>query len=192
MLYFTTWLISRIDPIKYIFEKPALTGKISHWKMLLSEFDIVFVTRKAIKGQAIADYLADQPLNDLELSESLFPDKDVMALEPKPDSIEPWHWKLYFDGAANSIINGVGAVLVSPKGQQILVSVKLNFGYTNNVMEYEACIVGLQMALEFRAYDLSVFGDSLMIISQIEGKRQTRDTKLIPYQKCVSHLISKF
>ena len=91
MLYFTTWLISRIDPIKYIFEKPALTGKISHWKMLLSEFDIVFVTRKAIKGQAIADYLADQPLNDLELSESLFPDKDVMALEPKPDSIEPWH-----------------------------------------------------------------------------------------------------
>ena len=41
--------------------------------MLLSEFDIVFVTRKAIKGQAIADYLADQSLSDLELSESLFP-----------------------------------------------------------------------------------------------------------------------
>ena len=52
-------LISRMDPIKYIFEKPALMGKISCWQMLLSEFDIVFVTRKAIKGQAIADYLAD-------------------------------------------------------------------------------------------------------------------------------------
>ena len=53
-----------MDPIKYIFEKPTPTKKISHWQMLLSEFDIVFVTRKAIKGQAIADYLANWPLND--------------------------------------------------------------------------------------------------------------------------------
>ena len=59
MLYFTTRLISRMDSIKYIFEKPTLTGKISCWLMLLSKFDIVFVIRKAIKGQAIANYLAD-------------------------------------------------------------------------------------------------------------------------------------
>ena len=56
-----------MDPIKYIFEKPAVTRKISCWQMLLFEFDIVFVTRKAIKGEAIADYLADQLLNDPEL-----------------------------------------------------------------------------------------------------------------------------
>ena len=111
--------------------------------MLLSEFDIVLVIRKAIKGQAIVNYLADQPLNDPELSESLFPDEDIMALEPKLDNVEPWHWKLYFDGAANSTENGVEAVLVSPKGQQIPVSVKLNFDCTNNVIEYEACIVSL-------------------------------------------------
>ena len=60
--------------------------------MLLSKFDIVFVTRKAIKDQALADYLADQSLNDLELSKSLFLDEDVMELEPKPDSVELWHW----------------------------------------------------------------------------------------------------
>jgi len=59
----------------------------------------------------------------------------------------------------------VRVVFVSLKSQQILVSVKLNFDCTNNVTEYEACIVGLQVALEFRAYDLSVFGDSLLIIS---------------------------
>ena len=181
-----------MDPIKYIFEKPALTGKISRWQMLLTEFDIVFVTRKAIKGQAIAEFLADQLLNDLELSKSLFPNEDVMALEPEPDSVEPWRWKLYFDGATNSTRNGVGAVLISPKGQQIPISVKLNFSCTNNVTEYEACIVGLQVALEFGAYDLSVFGDSLLIIYQIEGKWQARDAKLIPYQKCGSCLISKF
>ncbi|XP_050267968.1 uncharacterized protein LOC126712609 [Quercus robur] len=158
-----------MDPIKYIFEKPALTRKISRWQMLLFEFDIVFVTGKAIKGQAIADYLADQPLNDLELLESLFLDEDVIALEPEPDNVEPWHWKLYFDRVANSIENGVG-VLVSPKGQQIPISIKLNFDCTNNVTEYEACIVGLQVALEFYASNLSIFGDSLLIISQIEGK----------------------
>ena len=50
MLYYTTRLISRMDPIKYIFEKPAFIGKISRWQMLLFKFDIVFVTRKAIKG----------------------------------------------------------------------------------------------------------------------------------------------
>ena len=93
---------------------------------------------------------------------------------------------------ANFTGNGVGAVLVSPKGQQIHVSVKLNFDCTNNVIEYEACIVGLQVALEFGAYDLSIFGDSLLIISQIEGKWQARGTKLIPYQKCVNRLILKF
>ena len=31
MLYFTMHLISRMEPIKYIFEKPALIGKISYW-----------------------------------------------------------------------------------------------------------------------------------------------------------------
>ena len=50
MLYFTTRLISRMDPIMYIFENPALKGKISHRQMLPIEFDIVFVVRKAIKG----------------------------------------------------------------------------------------------------------------------------------------------
>uniref|UniRef100_A0A2N9IR81 Reverse transcriptase RNase H-like domain-containing protein n=1 Tax=Fagus sylvatica TaxID=28930 RepID=A0A2N9IR81_FAGSY len=70
MLYYTTWLVSRMDPIKYIFEKPTPTGKIARWQVLLSEFDILFVARKAIKGQAIADYLADYPSEQLELMDS--------------------------------------------------------------------------------------------------------------------------
>ena len=68
MLYFTTQLISYMDPIIYIFEKPNLIRKISRWQMLLSEFDIVFMVWKAIKGQAIADYQANQPLNNLKFS----------------------------------------------------------------------------------------------------------------------------
>ena len=116
MLYFTTRLIYRMDPIKYIFEKSALIGKISHWQMLLSKFDIVFVTQKAIKGQAIANYLVDQPLNDLEFSESLFLYEDVLAIELEPSNVELWHWKLNFDEAANSTRNGMRVILVSSKG----------------------------------------------------------------------------
>ena len=107
-----------------------------------------------------------------DFSESLFPDEDVLAIKLEPRNIEPWCWKLYFDGAANSTGNGVGAFLISPKGQQILISVKLNFDCTKNVTEYKVCIVGLQVALEFDLYNLSVVGDFLLIISQIEGKWQ--------------------
>ena len=72
MLYFSTRLISRMDLIKYIFEKPTLTRK------------------KTIKGQAIADYLVDQPLNDPKFSKSLFLNEDVLAIEPKTSNMEPW------------------------------------------------------------------------------------------------------
>jgi len=54
MLSHTTWLISKMDPVKYIFEKPALTGQIARWQVLLSEFDIVYVTQKEIKGSGLA------------------------------------------------------------------------------------------------------------------------------------------
>jgi len=64
MLSYTTWLVSKMDPVKYIFEKPALTGRIAQWQVLLSEFNIVYVTQKAIKGSALADYLAQQPISN--------------------------------------------------------------------------------------------------------------------------------
>ena len=97
-------------------------------------------------------------MNDPNFLESLFLDEDVLAIKPKPNNVEPWCWKLYFDVAINSIRNRVGAFLVSPKGQQVLVSVKLNFDCMNHVTKYEACIVSLQATLEFGTYDLRVFG----------------------------------
>jgi len=58
MLSYITWLVSKMDPVKYIFEKPALTGRNARWQVLLSEFDIVYVTQKVIKESTLADYLA--------------------------------------------------------------------------------------------------------------------------------------
>ena len=66
MLSYTTWLVSKMDLVKYIFEMPAITGWIARWQVLLSEFDIVYVTQKAINKSALVDYLARQPINDYQ------------------------------------------------------------------------------------------------------------------------------
>ncbi len=50
MLAHTTWLVAKIDPIKYLLSKEALTGRLAKWVMRLSEFDIRYIECKAIKG----------------------------------------------------------------------------------------------------------------------------------------------
>jgi ribonuclease HI len=97
-----------------------------------------------------------------------------------------------FDGAANATGSRIGAILISPKGKQTPIVVKLGFDCTNNIVEYEACIVGLQAALEFGAHELDVFGDSLQIVSQTNGEWQAQDPKIMLYQRYISQLIPKF
>ena len=80
ILYHTIWLIARLDPIKYIFEKPSLSGRIARWQVLLSEFDILYVSQKAIKGSAIADFLAERANEEYEPMSFDFPDEDLMAV----------------------------------------------------------------------------------------------------------------
>ena len=64
MLVHTIHVIGKIDPLEYLLGKIALMGRLSKWMMILSEFDIEYVECKEIKGQAIADQLADFPLQD--------------------------------------------------------------------------------------------------------------------------------
>ena len=50
--------------------KPVLSDRLARWSLLLQEFEIIYVPQKAIKGQALTDFLADHPiLDDWELSE---------------------------------------------------------------------------------------------------------------------------
>ena len=78
--------------IKYIFKKPALTGRITCWQMLLLEFDIVYVTQKAIKGSGLAEYLAQQPINDHQPMRLEFLDEDIKALFNSKDSCNDEKW----------------------------------------------------------------------------------------------------
>ena len=66
MLYHTTWLISKLDSLRYICEKPYLSSRIARWQVLLAEYDIVYMTRKVVKGSVIADHLADHAVEDYE------------------------------------------------------------------------------------------------------------------------------
>ena len=118
MLSHSTWLVSKMDPIQYIFEKPTLMGQIAWWQVLLSEFDIVYVTQKVIKGSALANYLAQQPLNDYQPMHPEFSDEDIMALfEEKSEDKDKDKWILWFDSASNALDHKVGAALVSPNNQ---------------------------------------------------------------------------
>ncbi|XP_025982649.1 uncharacterized protein, partial [Glycine max] len=193
MLSHTTWLISKMDPVKYIFEKPALTGRIARWQILLSEFDIVYVTQKAVKGSALADYLAQKPLQDYRPMHPEFPDEDIMALfEEKRTHEDLDKWIVCFDGASNALGHGVGAVLVSPDDQCIPFTARLGFDCTNNMAEYEACALGVQAAIDFDVKLLKVYGDSDLVIRQLKGEWETRDSKLIPYQTHILRLAKYF
>ncbi|XP_070025432.1 uncharacterized protein [Nicotiana sylvestris] len=64
LLAYTNYIITRLDPLKYIFQKPMPMGRIAKWQILLTEFDIFYVTRMTMKAQALADYLAENPIYD--------------------------------------------------------------------------------------------------------------------------------
>ena len=101
-------------------------------------------------------------------------------------------WKLYFDRAVNVKGVGIEAVLVSPTGHHHLATARLRFFCTNNTAEYEACIMGLNMAINLDVHKLVVLGDSELLIQQIQGEWETRDIKLIPYKQFIEDLSKRF
>ncbi|RDX93542.1 Retrovirus-related Pol polyprotein from transposon 17.6, partial [Mucuna pruriens] len=148
ILSHTTWLVAKNDPVKYIFEKPTLTRRIARWKMAFSEYDILYVSQKVIKGSALAEQLAYHPLADPQPLSYEFPDEHIMvaaANKAKPDD----EWTMWFDGTSNIVGNGIGVVLISPSDQCFPFATKLGFDCTNSMAEYEACTMGLLMALEY-------------------------------------------
>ncbi|KAG8473187.1 hypothetical protein CXB51_035220 [Gossypium anomalum] len=188
MLYHTTWLISKLDPLKYMMESTALNGRMARWQILLSEFDIVYVSQKAIKGSAIAEFLASRALEDYEPLNFDFPNEELMCVA----TTEDYPWNLSFDGASNAVGNRIGAVLVSPNGDYYPFTCKLDFDCTKNMAEYEACIMGLRAAIKRGIKTLEVYGDSALVIYQLKGEWETRDPKLINYRKVILGLLGEF
>jgi len=60
----TVYIISKADPIKYILSRPVLHGRLAKWVVILGQFDLVHESQRVVKGQALADSLANNPMPD--------------------------------------------------------------------------------------------------------------------------------
>ncbi|PIN07494.1 DNA-directed DNA polymerase, partial [Handroanthus impetiginosus] len=179
-------LISRADPVKYVMSRPMISGRLAKWSIIFNQYEITYVPQKAVKGQALADFLADHPTpTEWELSDE-FPDEDVLFIEVLPT------WTMFFYGAARSDGAGAGVVFVSPEKQVLTYSIVLGELCSNNVTEYQALIIGLQMVQEMDIMELEVFGDSSLVINQHLNLYEVRKDNLVPYFREASNLLNKF
>ena len=95
MTKYSMHLISRLDPLGYLFDRPTLVGRLMRWLVLLTEFDIHYVTQKSIRWSIVADHLASLPISDGRVIDNDFQNEDITTVT----SFSGWH--MYFDGAAN-------------------------------------------------------------------------------------------
>ena len=146
-----------MDPLKYLFEKPAFSGRLSRWLILLAKFNLKYVDRKTIKGSVVSYFCFENPIVR-EDGKEYFLDEDIL-------DVELGTWKMYFDGAVNQYGNEIGILLTTPEGSHIPLSIKLNFEAINNMAEYEPCISRMEALRELRVKEAKVFGDSTLVIA---------------------------
>ena len=91
-------------------------------------------------------------------------------------------WTLRFDRSATTTSNGVGIVLSCENGDTIPLSLKLGFSCSNNVVEYEAYLIGLTIALSIGVKHMRVLGDSNLVVSQVKGDFALREQSLAAYR----------
>ncbi|XP_019236645.1 PREDICTED: uncharacterized protein LOC109216878 [Nicotiana attenuata] len=141
-------------------------------------------------GKPLILYIAaqepDHPLPaEWELSDE-FPDEDVLLIK----EFSPW--TMFFDGSARRNGAGTGVVLISPERQVLPFSFVLGETCSNNAAEYQALIVGLEMALEMKILQLEIYGDSKLIINQLLGSYEVKKEDLLPFHEYASDLLEKF
>lgn len=178
--------------------RPTLTGRLARWAVLLMQFDITYMPQKAVKGQALADFLAAHPLPVCSPLNDELPDEQILEVEEKTHLEE---WELYFDGASSirparppklpTVQVGIGLIFVTPQGGILRYSYSLIEPRTNNEAEYEALIAGLELAINMQIVKLRIHGDSQLIIKQIDGAFQIHKPELIPYREYALKLLEQ-
>jgi len=148
-------------PLRSVLFKPDLAGRMTRWAVELSEYDVRYEPRTAIKGQVLADFVS-------ELTE---PDS-----EPSPTK-----WTVHVDGSSNAKGSGAGIVLESDSGLLLEQSLRFDFPTSNNQAEYEACLAGLMTAKELGAQHIVVCSDSQLMVSQVKGDYQAKEAIMQKY-----------
>jgi hypothetical protein len=138
----------------------------------LIEYDLPYKPLKSIKGQVVADFIVGHSI-DQNHDESC-------------NLVSICSWKLFFDGSTCGEGQGVGVVLVSPRGAIFEQSVRLEYHGTSNQAEYEANLLGLQILSSMGIKHVEAFNDSLLVVQQVASVFQCFDESLNAYlEKCV-------
>uniref|UniRef100_A0A2N9GUT9 Uncharacterized protein n=1 Tax=Fagus sylvatica TaxID=28930 RepID=A0A2N9GUT9_FAGSY len=171
-------------PLKMLMHSSDFSGRITRWGVHLGSLGVEYKPRTSIKGQVLADFVAEFQGKEASTESNHTPSPCVIG-----DSSE---WKLFVDGASNMKGAGAGAVLVSPEGLILEQAVRLGFLASNNEAEYEALLIGLRSALRLGADRLQVFCDSQLVVNHISGEYSARDERMMTYLSITKSLLSKF
>ena len=131
-------------PLKKVMNKLEAVGRLIQWVVELSEFDIRYQPRHAIKAQALTDFIAE-----------FTPNYDY--LDGMEDSKK---WVVHVDDSSTQYTGGIGVVLQYPEGDKLKHKVYLQYQTTNNEIEYEALLKGLELTRSVEAKSILVLGDS--------------------------------
>jgi hypothetical protein len=137
-------------PLGDILRNRDATGCISKWAVELRALNINFSPRKAIKSQALVDFVVEW----------------TKIQQPALDAFLD-HWKMYFDGSLKLGRAGAGVLFISSEGKQLKYVLQILWQVTNNEAEYEALIHGLRIATSLGIKRLLVYDDSVMVINQV-------------------------
>nr|XP_023900715.1 uncharacterized protein LOC112012567 [Quercus suber] len=151
-------------PLKSVLQTDDYIGRIAKWNTILEAFDIKYMPQTSIKGQVLADLVAEfsEPLIEAVAEKRSMEGKSVGAISiPGPPC-----WKVYIDGAANQRGSGVKLVLVSPEKFVIERSLRLRFSATNNEAEYEALLQGMIMVQKMGGKAVEMFSNSRLVVGQ--------------------------
>ncbi|KAL5539602.1 hypothetical protein UlMin_044178 [Ulmus minor] len=152
---------------------------LKQWSIELGEFDIQFKPRTAIKGQALADFIAEFTYTP-EMSEKI----TTQTQNPQ--------WKLYVDGSSTETSSGAGIILVSPDGVKLSCAIRFKFKATNNQAEYETLLSGLRLAKEVSAQHLTIYSDSQLVVSQVNSEFQAKGEKMASYLEKAKEAMNQF
>ena len=145
-------------PMKQVLHKPETSGRLIKWAIELSEFDIRYKPKTAIKGQVLPNFFMEFTSAEPAENTQTTPDLPI--------------WKMFVDGAANAQGSGVGLILTSPEGIDIKYALKFGFQASNNEAEYEAVIAGLNLAHSMEVDQLVVCSDSQLVVKKIEDTQR--------------------
>jgi len=171
------------QPIRQVLLKPENSGRLAKWAIELGEHEIIYKPRSAIKGQVLADFLAETPMIE---------NSSIRRATKLSEERNTSTWTLFTDGASSQEGSGAGLILTDPEGREVTYALRFNFKTSNNEAEYEALVAGLELAIQMEARRLHVYADSLLITNQVKGLYEAKEDLMKRYLSKVEELQKHF